>query len=134
MIIGTRFAPAALALLAALTSSASAQVVVESGLSFFQPAKVGELEVTPYNLISDTRCADPDFCFKTNSAVVSVFMVDERGPQRMDLRLGQPIRVPGGFLMLAKTGVEPSANGAISIEKYRLELRFLPDQSASEGS
>ena len=129
-----RLATAALALTAALAATAHAQTSVESGLAFYRPAKVGAVEVTPFNLVSDTRCADPDLCLTNDSVVISVFMDSDRGPQAMNLRLGQPRRVPGGFLMLTNTGVAPSANGAISIENYRIELVFIPDRSGPEGS
>ncbi|MGB3469946.1 MAG: hypothetical protein WBA51_03880 [Erythrobacter sp.] len=126
MNIVTRLTLALCAIAAATATPAHADTYVTDGVSFFERVSVGSLEVTPVNIFYDDRCTDPRLCFGRNSMIISVVMHTPQGLREVVLRLGQPARVPGGLLLLTKAGTPPSRNGAINLEKYQLELVFIP--------
>lgn len=114
------------AIAAPIAHAAAAEPYVTRGVSFFQRVTVGFVEVTPVNIFYDERCSDPRLCFGRNSMAISVVMHTAQGLQEVILRLSQPAQVPGGLLVLRDAGTAPSRNGAINLEKYRLELVYIP--------
>jgi len=122
----THLALAFCAIAAATAAPAHAERYVTTGVSFFERVTVGSVEVTPINIFHDNRCADPRLCFGRNSMVISVVMHTPQGLREVVMRLGQPAQVPGGFLLLTNAGTPSSRNGAINLEKYQLELVFIP--------
>lgn len=102
--------------------------LVASGIAFFDEVQLGDLVVSPVNIFHDTRCEDPEFCFRNNQFAISVIMFTETGLEEVILRLFETTAVPGGTLTLTNTGTPPSEqNGAIELENYQLELVYRPD-------
>lgn len=120
----------ALAICAPFASPAAAQApsepIVATNIAFFEDVQLGDLTLSPVNIFQDTRCPDPEFCFKNNRFAISVIMFTQDGLQEVVLRLFEPKPVPGGVLTLTNTGTPPSQNGAIELDKYQLELTFRP--------
>ncbi len=104
-----------------------AKPIVATNVSFFQDVQLGDLTLSPVNIFHDTRCADPEFCFRNNQFAVSVILFTDEGLKEVILRLFESTPVPGGgTLTLTNTGAPPSGDGAIALEQYRLELVYLP--------
>ena len=109
--------------------------LVASGVAFFDEVQLGDLVVIPVNIFHDTRCEDPEFCFRNNQFAISVIMFTDDGLQEVILNLFEETRVPGGTLTLTNTGTPPSEKGgAIELDKYQLELvyRLDPITASSE--
>lgn len=115
-------------LIAAITlaSPVGAQSFVARDVAFFERVAVGFVEVTPITVWRDSRCFDPAVCFREDTLVISVVLHDQRRLREVILKLDEPVEVPGGYLMLASAGTPPVRNGAIRLEKYNLELVYLP--------
>ena len=107
-----------------------ARPLVASDVAFFQDIELGNLTLSPVNIFHDTRCEDPEFCFRNNRFAVSFVMFTEDGLEEIILRLFEPAKVPGGTLTLTNSGTPPSRNGAIGLEKYRFELEYRPTAPA----
>ncbi|AWW74591.1 hypothetical protein CD351_09160 [Erythrobacter sp. KY5] len=122
----SRLAFVALGALAFSSAPAQAQVSRADDVAFFQEAQVGPLQVTPFGVVRDQRCADARFCFRPEDMRVSV-IVRERGlPYEIVLRLGQPVAAPGGFLVLRDPGTRPRERGALHLREYALDIEFIP--------
>ena len=117
---------------AALTfASAPVQAQSDSvyGVRFFERVTVGEVELTPFGIVRDQRCADARFCFRPNDLRISVILHDQRYPYEVVLRLGRPVAVPGGYLILRNPGTRPRQRGALRLSEYALEIEFVPEES-----
>lgn len=99
-----------------------------SDVAFFEQVPLGELDVTPINLFIDKRCPDPRLCTFTDRMIISVIVDDGRYRREVVLELGRPVAIEGGLLLLANPGVAPSWNGATPLDRYNLELRYIPIQ------
>lgn len=120
------FAAAAAALtFAMLPAAASAQSAWTDDVRFFERVNVGEVEVTPYGIVRDTRCADVRFCEREDTLIVTLILHTYRGQREVILRMGEPAVVPGGYLVLRDAGTRPSLRGAIALDQYRLDLEFI---------
>ena len=108
------------------STPANAERYVQSGVSIFERVTVGFVEVTPITILFEDRCEDQRLCFRSNELVISAVLHDARGLTEVVLRLGQPVQVPGGLLVLTDAGTPGSRQGAINIEKYQLELVYIP--------
>lgn len=97
-------------------------------VAIFQRAELtGELAVTSFGIIEDSRCASTQFCFADDRLVVAA-VVHYRGQDReVSLAMGEPLRLASGTLTLTGTTTPPSSKGAIQLKRYRLELEFQPD-------
>ncbi|MEM1051903.1 MAG: hypothetical protein AAGI28_07395 [Pseudomonadota bacterium] len=95
-------------------------------LSFFERAKVGPIELTPFGVIRDQRCADARFCYRREDLRISVIVHDRRIPREVVLTLGQASEVPGGFLVLRSPGTRPRSRGALPLSEYALDIEFIP--------
>jgi len=119
-----------IALLGATLMLAAAPAHAQSSLArdvaFFERAQVGPVELTPIGVVRDQRCADPRFCFRPNDMRISVILHDRRYPYEVVLRLGQPVAVPGGALLLLDPGTRPRQRGAIRLDQYALDIQFIP--------
>lgn len=122
-----------LAAAAALSSTAHAQeyatdVVFDVG--FFERVAVGDVEITPFGIREESRCHDPELCFRNDRLIVSAILHLSDGPRReiveIPLRLGRPTPVPGGELWLLDAGTPPVRIGAIALKKYRFAIQFVP--------
>ncbi len=111
-------------LLAAAPASAESQIA--RGVAFFERISLGDLDLAPANIFYDERCADPLFCFHRDTVVISLVLFTDEGLREVVLKLGERTRIPGGHLTLTSVGTPPSRNGAISLEKYQLELVYVP--------
>lgn len=105
--------------------------ITASNVSFFDEVQLGDLSLSPVNIFHDTRCADPEFCFRNNQFAISVILFTDKGLQEVILRLFEETPVPsgvasGGTLMLTNTGTPPSQDGAIGLDQYRLEIVYRP--------
>ena len=118
---------AALALFAASTP-AQAQRQVVSGVDFFERTSVATIEFAAASIFYDDRCVDPEFCFSSDQMAISVILLSERGLVERVMRIGDPVRVPGGTLELIGVGTPPSDQGAIRLERYSLTFAFTPDR------
>ncbi|MEP3421091.1 MAG: hypothetical protein ABJN35_05110 [Erythrobacter sp.] len=96
-----------------------------SGVGFFERATVGDLDVTPFGIVRDTRCADIRFCTRENTLFLSVILHDYRGMREIVLELDEPVAVPGGYLILRGAGTRPSERSAIRLSEYALDLEFV---------
>ena len=108
-----------------------AKPITASNVSFFDEVQLGDLSLSPVNIFHDTRCADPEFCFRNNQFAISVILFTDAGLQEVILRLFEETPVPngvrgGGTLTLTNTGTPPSQNGAIGLDQYRLEIVYRP--------
>ncbi|MEO1220128.1 MAG: hypothetical protein AAFY42_02090 [Pseudomonadota bacterium] len=101
--------------------------IIAYDLTFFQRATVGPIELTPFGVVRDQRCADPRFCYRSEDMRVSVILHDQRIPREVVLRLGQATPVPGGVLVLRDPGTSPRARGAARLSEYALDIEFIPD-------
>ncbi len=124
------FGPLALASSLALATPAVAQdetrPMVALDVSFFDEVQLGDVTLSPVNIFHDTRCEDPEFCFRNNQFAISVILFTDEGLEEVILRLFESKPITGGTLTLTNTGTPPSQNGAIGLEEYRLELVFQP--------
>ena len=99
-------------------------------VAFFERVEVGEIELTPFGIVRDTRCADERFCFREDTLIVSVMLHDTRVPREVVLELNRRTAVPGGWLVLRDAGTIPVERGAQRLSNYRLGIEFIPlDQS-----
>ncbi|MEO1488976.1 MAG: hypothetical protein AAFR88_06015 [Pseudomonadota bacterium] len=116
---------------------ASAQIPVDvyyitSGVRFFERVQVGFVEISAINIFYDERCADPSFCLRSDDMLISVVLHTPEGLTEVVLSLGESVAVPGGRLMLTSAGTPPVDYGAIELNKYALELVYMPDEEFSE--
>ena len=93
---------------------------------FFERVSVGDLELTPFGVVRYQRCADARFCFRPNDLRISVILHDQRYPYEVVLRLGQPVAVLGGYLILRDPGTRPRQRGALRLSEYALDIEFVP--------
>ncbi|MBV7267242.1 hypothetical protein [Erythrobacter ani] len=114
---------------AALAASASAQDTYYTvyDVAFFERVAVGEVEITPYGIIEDSRCIDSRICFKNDRLVIATVLHQGTRVREIPLRLGEPTLVPGGVLLLTRSGVAPVENGAIPLGRYSLDIEYIPD-------
>ena len=126
-----RFALPALGALA-LASGAAAQDTYDAvyEVAFFERVAVGDVEITPIGIIEESRCPDPILCFRNDDLVVSAILHTYRGGRagmrEIPLRLNRLTPVPGGALLLTNAGTAPVRNGAIPLNKYSLDIEFIP--------
>ncbi|EAQ30002.1 hypothetical protein NAP1_04480 [Erythrobacter sp. NAP1] len=116
----------ALTILAVSAVPVQAQVSRVDDVAFFERAQVGPIELTPFGIVRDQRCADARFCYRTNDMLVSVIVRDRGIPYEIVLRLGQQVEAPGGFLVLRDTGTRPRERGALPLSEYALDIEFIP--------
>lgn len=121
--------------LAAFGAPFSASAQSETGLyqaglthdiAFFERVRVGSVELTPFGVVRDQRCADPRFCYRPEDMRVSVVMHDRAYPYEVVLKLGQPVEVTGGYLILHDPGTRPRERGALPLSEYALDIEFIP--------
>lgn len=99
---------------------------VAHDIAFFERARIGSIELTPFGIVRDQRCADPRFCHRPEDMRVSVVMHDREYPYEVVLALGKPIEVSGGFLILHDPGTRPRQRGALRLNDYALDIEFIP--------
>ena len=116
----------ALAILAVSAVPVQAQVSRVDDVAFFERVRVGSVELTPFGIIRDQRCADARFCYRPNDMRVSVIVRDRGIPYEVVLRLGRPVEAPGGFLVLRDPGTRPRERGALPLSEYALDIEFIP--------
>lgn len=95
-------------------------------IAFFERVSVGSIELTPFGVVRDQRCADPRFCFRPEDMRVSVVMHDRVYPYEVVLMLGRPVEVQGGYLILHDPGTRPRERGALQLAEYALDIEFIP--------
>jgi len=105
---------------------AEEQGVTAYGLAFFERAQLGPIELTPFGVVRDQRCADARFCYRPEDLRISVILHDQRIPREVVLTLGQATRIPDGFLVLRDPGTRPRSRGAVALSEYALEIEFIP--------
>lgn len=120
----------ALASSLALATPVSAQEqpvsFVATNVSFFEDVELGDLTLSPVNIFYDTRCEDPELCFRNNQFAISVILFTDDGLEEVLLSLFDTTPIPGGTLTLTNTGTPPNRYGAIALEEYQLELEYRP--------
>lgn len=95
-------------------------------IPFFERVRIGSVELTPFGIVRDQRCADPRFCYRPEDMRVSVVMHDKAYPYEVVLMLGRPVEVTGGYLILHDPGTRPRERGALSLSEYALDIEFIP--------
>ena len=95
-------------------------------IAFFERVTVGSIELTPFGIVRDQRCADPRFCYRPEDMRVSVVMHDREYPYEVVLLLGRPVKVAGGYLILHDPGTRPRDRGALQLTEYALDIEFIP--------
>ena len=128
MTILARIAVAAGLAAMSLAAPASAQddYYFTRDVAFFERVPVGDIEVTPFGVVRDSRCADERFCFREDTLIVSVILHDYGIIQEVVLELNRPAAVPGGYLVLRDAGTRPVRRGAIPLKEYELDLEYVP--------
>ena len=124
----------AILLIGAALASATAMVadapnyVQQNDVRIFERADItGDLAITAFGIMRDTRCTERVICFREDRLVVAA-IVQHRGRDReFALELGQPVQLDGGVLTLVSTSTPPSDAGAIPLKYYRLNFRWQPD-------
>lgn len=111
--------------LALIAAPAQAQSGIAYDVPFFKRVAVGEVELTPFGVVRDQRCADARFCFRPNDLRISVILYDERYPYEVVLQLGQPVEVAGGYLILRDPGTRPRQRGALRLSEYALDIEYV---------
>lgn len=123
----TRLAAAtALASIAMASPAAAQDYDYIEDVAFFERVVIGGLEVTPFGIRRDTRCADIRFCERENTLIVSLVLFDYRGKSEVVLELDRLTPVPGGFLVLRDAGTRPALRGSVPLDQYALDIEFLP--------
>ncbi|MDA9918400.1 hypothetical protein N9D37_00735 [Erythrobacter sp.] len=113
----------------AIASTVAAQDSYDAvyDVAIFERVAVGDVEITPIGIIEDSRCFDPDLCFRSDRLVVSTILHGYDGRLReIPLRLGELTPVNGGALLLTNAGTPPVRNGAIQLKRYSLDIEFVP--------
>lgn len=113
---------------AALLAPASAQDTRDAvfDVAFFERVAVGEVEITPFGIIEDSRCRDYRLCSRRDRLVIASVLHQFDGRVReVPLRLNELTPVPGGALLLTDAGTPPVRNGAIPLRKYDLDIVFV---------
>jgi len=105
---------------------------VATNVSFFEDVQLGDLVLSPVNIFYDTRCEDPELCFRNNQFSISVILFTDDGLEEVVLSLFDTTPVPGGTLTLTNTGTPPNRYGAIALEEYQLELEYRPTPRVEE--
>ena len=108
------------------TAPANAERYVASNVSIFERVTVGFVDVTPITILFEDRCVNQRLCFRSDELIISAVLHDAQGLTEVILRLGQPVQVPGGLLVLTDAGTPGVPYGAINVEKYKLELVYIP--------
>ncbi|MEO0461648.1 MAG: hypothetical protein AAF127_00845 [Pseudomonadota bacterium] len=119
----------AIAVILAASPPAKAQNFAVSAVGFFERANTGPLSFSAVNIFYDDRCVDPELCFRSDDMAISVVLFGQSGLSERIMRLGRPVRVPGGTLLLAGVGAPPSPRGATPLDQYRLTFIFTPDRA-----
>ena len=114
------------ALLMPMSISAQEQRDVAFDVSFFERVEIGDVEITPFGIIEDSRCLDYRLCFRRDRLVIAAVLHRYDGSIReIPLRLDELTPVPGGALLLVNSGTAPVRNGAIPLRKYNLDIVFV---------
>lgn len=96
-------------------------------VAFFERVAVGDVEITPFGIVEDTRCLDYRLCFRSDRLVVSAVVHQYDGSWReIRLSLDELTPVRRGALLLTNGGTRPVRNGGIPLERYRLDIVFVP--------
>ncbi len=112
----------------AMSASASAQDRRDTAfdVAIFDRIAIGEVEITPFGIIEDSRCLDYRLCFRRDRLVIAAVLHRFDGSIReIPLRLDELTPVPGGALLLVNGGTPPVRNGAIPLRKYNLDIVFV---------
>lgn len=110
----------------AQSQSARYQPGLVYDIPFFERVRIGSVELTPFGIVRDQRCADPRFCSRPEDMRVSVVLHDRAYPYEVVLPLGRPVEVTGGFLILHDPGTRPRERGALRLSEYALDIEFIP--------
>ncbi len=113
---------------AAILAPASAQDSRDAvfDVAFFERVAVGEVEITPFGIIEDSRCLDYRLCSRRDRLIIAAVLHRFDGSVReVPLRLDELTPVPGGALLLTGAGTPPVRNGAIPLGKYGLDIVFV---------
>lgn len=121
------FGGAAMIGAAPVLAQSQEQAIIAYDLTFFERATVGPIELTPFGVVRDQRCADARFCYRNEDLRISVILHDRRIPREVVLKLGHATRIPGGFLVLRDPGTRPRARGALALTEYALDIEFIPE-------
>lgn len=122
-------AAAALGLGAPMSAPLAAQGIAPDyayDVAFFERVTLGGLEVTPFGIVRDRRCADERFCTREDTLIITVMLHDDRVPREVVLELNRRTAVPGGWLVLRDAGTIPTERGAQHLRNYRLGIEFIP--------
>lgn len=107
----------------AITSPAAASLAAD--VAMFEPVELAEdFSITTYGIVRDTRCYDPEFCFREERLVVAAVVTHRGQRQEFALELGEPVRVAGGWLSLSSSATRPRRNGATPLGEYSLDYSF----------
>ena len=109
-----------------ISASAQEQRDVAIDVAFFDRVEIGDVEITPFGIIEDSRCLDYRLCFRRDRLVIAAILHRYDGSIReIPLRLDELTPVPGGALLLVNSGTPPVRNGAIPLRKYNLDIVFV---------
>lgn len=118
----------AIAVILAASPPAKAQSAAVRSVGFFDRVATGPISFSAVNIFYDDRCVDPELCFRSDDMAISVVLFQQSGLSERIMRLGRPVRVPGGTLVLTGVGAPPSPRGATPLDQYRLTFVFTPER------
>ena len=111
---------------AALAISLTSGPGYATGLPMFERAVVDDdVSLVTYGVVRDTRCRDPELCFREERLVVATVVTFGGGfREAIAVEMGVPVYVAGGWLTLTGTTALPRDNGAIPLSEYSLDYEF----------
>ena len=119
---------AALSLSAALGGCATTDTGMTPGLEYArlgQTVNVGGPQVTPLELLEDSRCPPHVECMWGGQVKISARITLGSGTTVQELTSGVPIQIADGTLELVDVRPDRAAKTAIPKQDYRFGLRFM---------
>lgn len=116
--------PLPLLLAACATMPGSPQT--QSATAIGQTMMIGDIGVTPLNVIEDSRCPTGVQCVSAGRVIVKTQLTSPTGDAVYDITLGQPVSFAGGGITL--TDVAPTlVEGRFPAQSdYRLSYAYTP--------
>lgn len=116
--------PLMLAGCATMGPSTKATGTYEVTVAYDETAHIGRLQVTPLDMVEDSRCPEGVECIWAGRVRLKVVLVE--GGQRSEpvLTMNEPLITSGGALILIATHPYPSVTAKYAKSAYRFTLRL----------
>lgn len=108
---------------ATLPLAACATVSAPGGLVALEQAqRLGNLRVTPLNVVEDSRCPENACCMWAGRVVVRATIDGDGDRFERNLTLGEPAQIAGRTLMLDSVTPERNTGTELSVAAYRFHF------------